>query len=130
MGNACELLPIMLNRKTNRKRKSYSVGQIHITNILMSNENATPFRCAELWPFKSCERMCYVYLLPTTKATILLKNFNSSDCANIRRDVSLQIALIAFLAFTKNHKNFVQMVFVSQWTNWHFATNLNVVTQD
>ena len=40
------------------------------------------------------EQMFYLYLLPTTKATILHKNFNFSDCANIRLNVSLQIALI------------------------------------
>ena len=66
---------------------------------------------------KSCEQMCYVHLLPTTKATIFYKNFNFSDVANIRRNVSLQIALIAFLAYTKNHRNFVRMFFDGQWIN-------------
>ena len=64
--------------------------------ILMSNENATPFRCVWLRLIKSCAEMRYVYLYSTTKATFLHKKFNSNDSANIRRNVSLQITLIAF----------------------------------
>ena len=49
----------------------------------MSNKKAPPFRCAKLWPIKSCAQMCYVYLLSMTKATFLHNNFNSSDYANV-----------------------------------------------
>ena len=39
---------------------------------------------------------------------------NSNDSANIQRNVSLQMTLIAFLAYTKNPRNFVQMFSVGQ----------------
>ena len=75
-----------------------SITRNFMFSILMSNENAPPFRCAYLWRIKSWAQICYVYLLSATKATILHKKFNLSDCANIRRNVSLQIALIAVFA--------------------------------
>ena len=56
----------------------------------------------------------FVLLYSTIKATFLHNNLNSNDPANIRRNVSLQITLIAFLAYTKNPKNFVQMFSVGQ----------------
>ena len=86
-------------------------------SILMSNENATPLRCAKLRPIKSCAQICYVYLYSTIKGTFLHNNFNSNDSANIRRNVSLQITLIVFLAYTKNPRNFVQMFSVGQLIN-------------
>ena len=39
------------------------------------------------------------------------KKFNSSDCVNIGRNVSLQIALIAFLVYTKKSQNSRSNVF-------------------
>ena len=80
-------------------------------SILMSNENATPLRCAKLRPFKSCAQICYVYLYSTIKGTFLHNNFNSNDSANIRRNVSLQITLIVFLAYTIKSQKFRTNVF-------------------
>ena len=50
-------------------------------------------------------------LYSTIKATFLHNNFNSKDSANIRRNVSLQIALIAFLVYTKKSQKFRTNVF-------------------
>ena len=73
-------------------------------NILMSNENATPFRCAKIRPIKSCAQICYVHLYSTIKGMFLHNNFNSSDSANIRRNVSLQITLNHFWRIQKSQK--------------------------
>ena len=35
-------------------------SKIYCTCILMSNENAPLFRCAYLWPIKSCAKLCYL----------------------------------------------------------------------
>ena len=77
-----------------------SITRNFMFSILMSNENAPPFKCAKLWRIKSWAQMCYVCLSSSTRATILHKNFNLSDCANIRRNVSLQIALITVFVYT------------------------------
>ena len=33
---------------------------VYVVYILKSNENAPLFRCAYLWPFKCCAKLCYL----------------------------------------------------------------------
>ena len=57
--------------------------------------------------FVTFQKLWTIYYLRQNQ--ILHKKFNFSSYANIPRNVGLQIALIAFLAYTKNQRNFVQM---------------------
>ena len=89
----------------------------------MSNENTTPSDALSCDLSRVVNKsVMYVYKI-RQKQRFCTKKINFSDCANIRRNVSLQIAFIAFLTYSKNH-----MFFVGQWINWHIATNLTVVT--
>ena len=93
------------------KAHTYLGHYFCITYILMTNENATPFRCAKLRPIKSCAQICYVNLYSTIKATFLHNNLNSNDSTNIRRNVSLQITLIAIFGIYKKSQKFCTNVF-------------------
>ena len=56
----------------------------------------------------------YIYYLGQM-LRLLYTNVNSSNCVNIRRNVSLQIALIAFFGVYKNPRNLVHIFSVCQY---------------
>ena len=54
---------------------------------------------------KLCTNLLCIFIF-YDKATFLHNNFNSNDSANIRRNVSLKITLIAFFGVYKQSQNF------------------------